>query len=205
MLATERLGDDRLEEHRERIHAWAEEYREREWPDGTPEYLLRGYFPPLRATHGLERMIPWCLDSVRQDRLMDLSGGDHIARTEIAATLEVLANREPRAARPARRLPPGDQTGPSSAAQLRDSPQAARANLHEARAIAHSIILAPCRLRLCRIRGAAGFRIPGQAPRMVGSEVERSPRSEHSPRIRLRNAADFLYRHSFHGLQARAP
>ena len=38
------LGQARLEQYRERLHAWAEDYRRRGWPAGTPEYLLRGYF-----------------------------------------------------------------------------------------------------------------------------------------------------------------
>ena len=93
-LAAERLGGERLEEHRNRLHAWAEEYQGRGWPVDTPEYLLRGYFPMLRATHDLSRMIAFCLDSVRQNRLMELSGGDHTSRTEIATTLELIRTRE---------------------------------------------------------------------------------------------------------------
>lgn len=47
LAATAFLGHERLIEYRERLHAWAETYRQRGWPAGTPEYLLRGYFSML--------------------------------------------------------------------------------------------------------------------------------------------------------------
>ena len=36
------FDDQRLVGYQDRLHAWAEEYRDRGWPVRTPEYLLSG-------------------------------------------------------------------------------------------------------------------------------------------------------------------
>jgi hypothetical protein len=46
--ATASLGHARLEQYRDRLHAWAADYSRQGWPAGTPEYLLRGYFRMLQ-------------------------------------------------------------------------------------------------------------------------------------------------------------
>lgn len=92
VIAIQRLGADHLAAYRVGIHNWAEDYRRRGWPADTPEYLLRGYFSMLRASRDLARMTSFCLDDIRQNRLMELSGGDHISLAEIATTIESIRN-----------------------------------------------------------------------------------------------------------------
>lgn len=70
---------------RARIHAWAEGYRDRGWPEDTPEYLLRGYLRMLRGADDLDRMVALSTDMVRLDRMLDVSGGDAAALADIRA------------------------------------------------------------------------------------------------------------------------
>ena len=84
------LGKTRLEEYRERLHTWAEDYRQRGWPPGTPEYLLRGYFRMLHAARDIPRLVACATDRLRHDRMLDVTGGDTAALAEIADTQEAL-------------------------------------------------------------------------------------------------------------------
>jgi tetratricopeptide (TPR) repeat protein len=68
-----------------KIHAWAETYKDHGWPEGTPEYLLRGYLRMLRSAGDLTRMVALSTDLVRLDRMLDVSGGDAAALAEIRA------------------------------------------------------------------------------------------------------------------------
>ena len=88
------LGPDRLGEYRDRLHAWAEGYRTAQWPSKTPEYLLSGYFGMLTATTDTTRMLACATDRHRQDRVLDLSGGDAVSLTEISTTFDVIAAAE---------------------------------------------------------------------------------------------------------------
>ena len=83
MAATDALGPARLERYRERLHAWAQDYRQRGWPAGTPEYLLRGYFRLLLDAADIPRLIGCATDRARHDRMLDITGGDTAALTEI--------------------------------------------------------------------------------------------------------------------------
>ncbi|MBF9134751.1 hypothetical protein I0C86_38350 [Plantactinospora sp. S1510] len=85
------LGEQRLATYRERLHAWADDFRERAWPADTPEYLLGSYFRLLESTGDVSRMIALAGDRRRQDRLLDLTGGDNLALMEIATTTAVAA------------------------------------------------------------------------------------------------------------------
>ncbi|MEU8157088.1 hypothetical protein AB0B94_25795 [Micromonospora sp. NPDC048986] len=90
------LGLDRLSRYRERLHTWAEIYRDQGWPLATPEYLLRGYARMLRATADLPRAVACATDSARHDRMRESTGGDAAALNEIdAAEALVLACEEP--------------------------------------------------------------------------------------------------------------
>ena len=51
------LGEQRLTGYRDRLHTWADTYRDQGWPAGTPEYLLRGYYRMLQAPVDLPRLI----------------------------------------------------------------------------------------------------------------------------------------------------
>ncbi|QUQ64595.1 hypothetical protein [Kutzneria sp. CA-103260] len=88
------LGPERLAGYRDGLHAWAQRYRSRQWPTETPEYLLRGYFRMLTTIDDLPAMIACATDPRRQDRMIDLSGGDALALAEIAATMAVIAARD---------------------------------------------------------------------------------------------------------------
>ncbi|NUK32433.1 hypothetical protein HRW12_01295 [Streptomyces lunaelactis] len=88
--AVDFLGDARLEEYRKRLHTWADEYRQKEWPAGTPQYLLRGYFRLLQAEGDLTRMIACALDRARHGRMLDVSGADAAALAEITTTQDAI-------------------------------------------------------------------------------------------------------------------
>ena len=91
--ATAYLGQERLAEYRGRIHGWAGRYRRRSWPTGTPEYLLRGYFRMLHVTRDIPRLVGCGTDQARHDRMLDVTGGDTAALTEITDTQDMLLSR----------------------------------------------------------------------------------------------------------------
>ncbi|MFE2752604.1 hypothetical protein ACFXGA_11455, partial [Actinosynnema sp. NPDC059335] len=94
--AREMLGGTRLAAYRERLHTWADQYAARGWPRGTPEYLLRGYHNVLASEQDTARMVACATSRERQDRLLDVSGGDSAALTEItAAQAALLAHPSP--------------------------------------------------------------------------------------------------------------
>ncbi|SCL25905.1 hypothetical protein GA0070616_3199 [Micromonospora nigra] len=96
VVAAERMGPALLAGYREQLHVWAEGYRQQGWPEGTPEYLLRGYYRMLQADGDLTRMIAYATDTARQDRMLDITGGDAAALSEIVAAQDViLANDKP--------------------------------------------------------------------------------------------------------------
>ncbi|MBY8874202.1 hypothetical protein K7640_20445 [Micromonospora sp. PLK6-60] len=88
------LGPARLAGYRRRLHDWADGYRRRGWPEGTPEYLLRGWFRLLRDTGEVDRMVACGTDQARHDRMLDLSGGDLPALEEIRAAQDALLGRD---------------------------------------------------------------------------------------------------------------
>jgi hypothetical protein len=78
------------------LHAWAAEYRAQQWPAGTPEYLLRGYFRLLIATSGSAELLACATDIHRQDRLLGLTGGDAAALSELRSAIDLLASQRKR-------------------------------------------------------------------------------------------------------------
>ncbi|MFE9889041.1 alpha/beta fold hydrolase [Streptomyces scopuliridis] len=94
--ARDGLGPRLLDGYRQRLYAWADTYRDSGWPAGTPEYLLRGYAAMLQEASEATRLTALAIDTGRQDRLLDISGGDATALTDIARAQEVhLARAEP--------------------------------------------------------------------------------------------------------------
>jgi hypothetical protein len=93
VTALDMLGTARLDGYRDRLHTWAQRHRSARWPQGTPEYLLRGYFSMLGATGDLDRMVAYATDPARQDRMLDVSGGDAAALAEITTTLDAIADQ----------------------------------------------------------------------------------------------------------------
>ncbi|GGW90613.1 hypothetical protein GCM10010383_20260 [Streptomyces lomondensis] len=91
--AEEMLGTSEMDHYRAKLHAWAEEWRERDWPEETPEYLLRGYFRMLRSTGDLERMLRCGADTRRQERMLALTGSDASAVNEIHLAEDLIIER----------------------------------------------------------------------------------------------------------------
>jgi len=89
------LSEARLSECRQLLHGWAEGYRRDGWPSGTPGYLLHGYFRMLHAAGDSTRMVACALDAARHDRMLDVSGGDTTALSEITTTMDALLDRDP--------------------------------------------------------------------------------------------------------------
>ena len=82
------LGSRAVDDLRSRLHVWAERHQSEGWPPGTPEYLLREYPRMLRSVGDLPRMRSLATDLVRLDRMLDVSGGDAAALTEVVSVLE---------------------------------------------------------------------------------------------------------------------
>jgi tetratricopeptide (TPR) repeat protein len=72
-----------LDGYREQLFAWAGRYQRQGWPAETPQYLLRGYARMLQARHDVDRLAELATDPDRHDRMLDLTGGDAAALTEI--------------------------------------------------------------------------------------------------------------------------
>ncbi len=84
----------RLAGYQDRLHAWAQEYRDRGWPVGTPEYLLSGYFQMLTATGDTAPLAACATDAARHERMLDITGGDAAALTEVTITLDLIAAQD---------------------------------------------------------------------------------------------------------------
>jgi len=94
LTAVEMIGR-RLADYRQRLHDWADSYRDRGWPPETPEYLLRGYSTLLVSTGDLTRALALATDPHRHRRLLAFTGGDGTSLTEIAATRDLALVQEP--------------------------------------------------------------------------------------------------------------
>jgi uridine phosphorylase len=90
-IGREQIGTEALAGYRDRLHIWAQRYRVRGWPADTPQYLLRGYHDMLVQANDLTRLAECALDRHRQERLLDLSGGDSAALSEIVKAMDVCA------------------------------------------------------------------------------------------------------------------
>ncbi|MEU0400163.1 hypothetical protein ABZ318_07905 [Streptomyces sp. NPDC006197] len=83
--AREMLGERELDRWRTVLHGWADRQQEQGWPDGTPDYLLHGYVPMLRAERDVARLVACAADERRHERLLTVTGGDAAALAEIGA------------------------------------------------------------------------------------------------------------------------
>ncbi|MEV0299168.1 hypothetical protein [Nocardia sp. NPDC050710] len=77
------LGTTYINKCLDQLHAWADRYRDLAWPDHTPDFLLRRYFPILDKHNELSRMVDLALDAGRHDRIRARMGSDWIALNEI--------------------------------------------------------------------------------------------------------------------------
>ena len=91
--AEREFGDRHLAGYRNRLHALADDYQHWRWPPRTPQYLLRGYFAMLKDTSDIQRLIDCATDVARHDRMLDLSGSDSGALTEISISQEVILDQ----------------------------------------------------------------------------------------------------------------
>ena len=89
------IGDGTLEGYRQRLHDWADVYAGRGWPDGTPDYLLQGYFHLVRTAGPLARMVRLATDHARQARMLARSGAESAAAAELTMTQEAILAQEP--------------------------------------------------------------------------------------------------------------
>jgi hypothetical protein len=95
LVAEQQYGAS-LAAYRDRLHTWADTYRQRGWPTDTPYYLRRSYPRMLASSGDLPRLIACATDQVRHDRMRDLTGGDALAFTEISSAQQlVLAQPDP--------------------------------------------------------------------------------------------------------------
>jgi len=92
--AVDRIGKVEFGRHRAAVHEWAGVYEAAGWPEGTPDYILRGYFALLRAAGDASRMLTLATDSDRHDRMLAQTGADGAALAEIATVEELLAGGE---------------------------------------------------------------------------------------------------------------
>ncbi|KQX10366.1 hypothetical protein ASC82_22010 [Streptomyces sp. Root431] len=94
--AREMLGKRELDRWRAVLHAWADTWRERGWPEETPDHLLHGYVPMLRAAGDVERLVACAGDGRRHERLLAVTGGDAAALAEIGAAEDAVLARADR-------------------------------------------------------------------------------------------------------------
>ncbi|MCA1603895.1 MAG: hypothetical protein LC775_00035, partial [Acidobacteria bacterium] len=95
LVAEQQFGNS-LAAHRDRIHTWADSYRQRGWPADTPQYLLRSYPRMLASAGDLARLVACATDQDRHDRMRDLTDGDALAFTEISTAQQlILAQSDP--------------------------------------------------------------------------------------------------------------
>lgn len=81
--AEQALGKRELATQEACLHAWADDYRDRGWPEDTPNYLLTGYTRLVRHGADADRLADLVLDPRRQVRLVQRSGPD-VALADLA-------------------------------------------------------------------------------------------------------------------------
>ncbi|MFI7013536.1 trypsin-like peptidase domain-containing protein [Streptomyces sp. NPDC050164] len=92
--AQEELGPD-LVAYLERLHAWADSYDKRGWPEETPLYLLQPYGRLLVFLGEAGRLTDLAVDARRRDRLREATGSDAACLAEIAAARETVRRVSP--------------------------------------------------------------------------------------------------------------
>lgn len=95
LVAEQKFGV-RLAAYRDRVHTWANTYRQRGWPDDTPQYLLRSYPGMLASSGDLPRLIACVTDQLRHDRMRHFTSGDVLSFREISTAQQlILAQSDP--------------------------------------------------------------------------------------------------------------
>ena len=83
-IAEEELADS-LDRYRTQIDAWVDGFRERGWPEDTPQHPLRPYGRLLATGGDLGRLVELATDLRRQERLLVVTAGDGAAIAELTA------------------------------------------------------------------------------------------------------------------------
>ncbi|WP_170231976.1 NACHT domain-containing protein [Saccharothrix saharensis] len=86
--ASHELSGAELGDRRTRLRAWAGGYRDRGWPVDTPEYLLADYPKTFHPTDDRAQVLALAIDRTRHNRMVDVTGSDVLALTEITAALD---------------------------------------------------------------------------------------------------------------------
>lgn len=94
LAAADRIGKRDLATYEGKLHAWADEYRAKGWPEDTPNYLLTGYTRLVQHSGNADRLADLVLDPRRQLRLIQRSGPD-VALADLALVAPSDAARTP--------------------------------------------------------------------------------------------------------------
>jgi RNA polymerase sigma factor (sigma-70 family) len=70
------LGTALLGQYRQKLHDWASRYRDSNWPEETPVYLLGGYLRMLQAAEDRRRVVELARDKDRQGRILNAFAND---------------------------------------------------------------------------------------------------------------------------------
>ncbi|QFQ97625.1 serine protease [Streptomyces phaeolivaceus] len=92
--AEHELGPD-LDAYRERVHAWAEAYERRGWPEDTPPYLLQPYGRLVTLLRDARHATALATDPRRRERLRAATGSDAACLAEIEAARETVRRVTP--------------------------------------------------------------------------------------------------------------
>jgi hypothetical protein len=90
VTAEEQLGAE-LARYRRQIHDWIRSYANQDWPDTTPSYAVRGYTRLLTATNDITRLSALARDPCRHAFLLQATGSDYAALTEISDAQRLIA------------------------------------------------------------------------------------------------------------------
>ena len=76
-----------------RVHDWIGSYADRGWPERTPGYAIRGYPRLLTATRDVTRLSALARDPRRHAFLLQATGSDYAALTEIRTAQSLIADQ----------------------------------------------------------------------------------------------------------------
>jgi hypothetical protein len=93
VTAEEQLGGE-LARYRAKVHEWIGSYASSGWPDTTPDYAIGGYPRLLTATSDVTRLSALARDSRRHAFLLDATGSDYAALTEIGTAQSLIADQD---------------------------------------------------------------------------------------------------------------
>jgi Tfp pilus assembly protein PilF len=93
VTAEEQLGHE-LTRYREKVYSWIESYARAGWPGTTPRYAIRGYTRLLVATADAIRLSALARDPRRHAFLLDVTGSDYTALTEIRTAQDLIAHQK---------------------------------------------------------------------------------------------------------------